>query len=120
MSAKDSVIDKRKHVRLAIRIRYHLTVKGLTYSGMTGNISLGGVYLESLDKPMASDALTHRGEIVLVWEDVEIINAQCRVVYIGGTVNNPYPAGVGIAFEDVDAEGIDRLRAFLVDRISSR
>ena len=116
MVMEQSVVDKRKHVRLAMRCKYRLTIMGAAYSGFTGNISLGGAYLETLDKPMPPDALAQSGQIVIVRNDVEVVNSNSRVVYIGG-VTVPYPEGVGVTFEAMDEAAVARLREALVEAI---
>lgn len=110
-------IEKRKHVRLAIRLPYRLTVKGTNHSGFTGNISLGGVYLETFDTPIPPDALGERGQIAITSDDAELVNTGCRVVYIGGGAI-PHPEGVGIAFEGTEDTALSKLRAFLVASVA--
>jgi hypothetical protein len=116
MVMDQSVVDKRKHVRLAMRWTYRLTITGAAYSGLTGNISLGGAYLETLDRPMPSDALAQSGRIVIVRNGIEVVNSNCRVVYIGG-ITVPYPVGIGVTFEEMDETAVARLRETLVEAI---
>lgn len=100
-----------------MRMPYHLTVGGAVYSGFTGNISLGGAYLETLDKPLPAATLAQSGQIVIADHDSEVVNSACRVVYIGG-VMVPHPEGVGVTFEAMNEAAIARLRSALVKAIN--
>ena len=112
-----SMREKRQHVRIALRLRYRLSVDTATYTGLTGNISLGGVYLESIDTPLPAEALGQTARIDLFNNDVELISTDCRVVFIGRE-DFPTARGVGIAFEGADGMALERLQSFLVKCIS--
>lgn len=111
MSQKKTVIERRKHARISLCIKYSLMIDGEYYAGETGNISLGGAYLETIDPPLPQERLSQAGEITLTLEQ-ERMTVACLVVFIGGGVIQ-HPTGIGITFHEISDENTNKLREFI-------
>lgn len=95
-----SGIERRQHSRFPIAIQYRLVIAGTEHTGVTGNLSLSGAYLASVDPPFTS---AHAGQSGTLAFDTtsEVISIDCRVVYVGSkSENDPFPGGAGIIFTD--------------------
>jgi len=109
----DSVhANQRTHPRVAAVFHYSLEIDGKLYFGQTGNISLGGVYLESCTPRIPNEALGKHGFIRLA-VGAKPLEFECDIAYSKGTPTND---GVGLRFHRVG----DRNYAFLEKFISER
>jgi len=90
--------EKRKYTRTDHHILFTLKIEGQTYAGVTGNLSQGGAYAESISPSLDEAMVGTSGDITLHIEP-DPITMRCRIVYVGGGAI-PHPAGVGIAFLD--------------------
>jgi hypothetical protein len=99
-SSHESFIERRRHKRYAMVMNYKLTVDGIGYDGLTGNISFGGAYLSTIQPLITEDSLFQEGEIELNIPE-NPITVSCYLTYVG-TEQNEYPTGVGIAFIEPD------------------
>jgi len=107
--------NRRKYQRVLLEVEYSLRVAEEEYIGITGNVSLGGVYLQTLEPTLAESMLNEPALISLNLEG-EILTALCTVVFIGG-YSIPYPEGVGIAFANENDEELHKLSLFLVNKL---
>ena len=107
--------NRRKYRRVLLEVEYSLRVAEEEYIGMTGNVSLGGVYLQTLDPPLSENLLNEPALISLNLEG-DILTALCSVVFIGG-YSIPYPEGVGVAFANAEDEELHKLSLFLVNKL---
>lgn len=106
--------EKRKHARVAVFLEYGLELDNTHYTGFTGNISMGGVYLRSTIPPMSRDKLTHTGRITLNL-DGESITLACQIVFIGGDI--PKLEGIGVAFVGPNPSATSILQHFLLEKL---
>ncbi len=98
MNETEAGKEKRKRERFTLSLPYSLVIEGELHSGMTRNISLDGVYVETISPSIIESQTGQNGEITLKLES-EPIATECRIVYVGGGTI-PYPTGVGILFLD--------------------
>lgn len=99
-SPQESFIERRKHKRYAMVTKYKLNVDDISYDGLTGNISLGGAYLSTIEPLITEESLFQEGEIEFNIPE-QPITVRCYLTYVG-TEQNEYPTGVGIAFIEPD------------------
>jgi len=105
--------DRRIHVRAPLQLEFHLAVGGKSHIGVTGNVSLGGVYLEKISPELQKTDLARSAELTLqLNSDVIILN--CQIVYICGDAV-PCLEGIGVAFDEGQDEKISRLKKFIID-----
>ena len=107
--------NRRKYQRVLLEVEYSLKVGAEEYFGTTGNISLGGVYLQTLDPPL-SESMLGEPALISLNLDGEVITTLCSIVFVGG-YSIPYPEGVGIAFANEEAEELHQLSLFLVNKL---
>jgi len=98
MSETKTGKERRKDERCTQPLPYTLVIDSEHYSGVTGNISRGGLYTETISPPIAESLMGQNGKITLQL-DSESIVTECMIVYVGGGTI-PYPTGVGISFLD--------------------
>lgn len=106
-----SFVERRKHKRYAMVVKYSLTIDDVDYKGLTGNISLGGAYLSTIHPLITEESLFQEGEIELDSPDSPI-RLRCYLTYVG-TEQNEYPTGVGVAFIEPDENLLVALAAIL-------
>ena len=88
------------HKRYAMVMKYKLTLDGVGYDGLIGNISLGGAYLSTIQPFITEESLFQEGEIKLNIPE-NPITIKCYLTYVG-TEQNEYPTGVRVAFIEPD------------------
>jgi hypothetical protein len=115
MNTIESQTEKRKHARISLFIPFSLMLDGEQHAGLTGNISLGGVYLHTISPPLQQSQLAKIAEITLNLDSITV-TTDCRIVYIGGGAI-PHPQGVGVAFENIGDETISTLREFILAKL---
>lgn len=92
----DSKQDKRQSIRFPISLPYRLILNGVEHSGRISNLSLGGVYLDSIEPRLDSSSISHQGELKIQQAE-KWVTLKCEVVYLGES-RALFPQGVGIAF----------------------
>ena len=115
MSAVESHIEQRRYPRVSAAIRYSLVLDGENHTGVTGNISLGGVYLKTISPALQSSDITKSAKITLHLNPTPL-SMECRIVYIGGGAI-PHPEGVGVAFHDLGEETTATLEECILSKL---
>lgn len=103
--------DKRRHERISINMECSLDIGGIHYTGVTGNVSRAGVYLQSLSPALQKERIAEAGELKLQMDGTSITSA-CRIVFIGGETT-PGLHGVGLEFQGIQEEEVRRLEEFI-------
>ncbi len=101
--------DKRLHTRIPMALDYSMELDGEVYQGKTGNISLGGLYLDSMTPTLDGEALDKTGEIEVSLFDRRM-KCLCRVVYVRDV---PLVNGVGVCFQSLSDSDFADLKAFI-------
>lgn len=115
MSKINTDADRRIHVRAPLELEYHLAVGDKSYTGITGNVSLGGVYLKKISPELQKTDFARSAELTLqLNSDVIILN--CQIVYICGDAV-PCLEGIGVAFDEGQDEKIVQLKKFIIDHL---
>ncbi len=107
--------ERRKYPRVSISIRYSLALDGEYYTGVTGNISLGGVYLRTIAPPLQNSKIAKPAEITLHLNPTRL-SMECRIVYVGGGATL-HPEGVGVAFHNLSAETTATLNEYIRNKL---
>jgi c-di-GMP-binding flagellar brake protein YcgR len=115
MGTIESLAENRKHARISLFISFSLRLDSEQYTGLTGNVSLGGVYLQTISPSLQQSQLAKSAEITLNLDSITV-TTDCRIVYIGGGAI-PHPQGVGVAFENISGETITTLREFILTKL---
>ena len=115
MSATENYAEKRKYPRIPLSVQYSLDVEGQNHTGVTGNISMGGVYLRSISPPL-QQSKTAKSAVVTLHLKPAPLNIACRIVYVGGGII-PNMEGVGIAFEDLSKATSTTLNGYIQSKL---
>jgi c-di-GMP-binding flagellar brake protein YcgR len=92
-----------------------IDIGGTLHTGITGNISRGGLYLQSLDPSLSREFIGKIGQLSLKLDDGRI-TTPCRIVFIGGEAT-PTLKGVGVEFQMIPEEVLERLKELVSRRV---
>ncbi len=115
MTTRPSLPELRRNARVSLRIPYRLIVDGQSHQGETGNVSMGGVSLQTCEPPLSAQDARKEGQLELDL-DFTRLETGCRIVYVG----NPNSTGLsmaGITFVGLDDEGRELLLKYIMQRL---
>ncbi len=98
--------ERRRSIRHSLKLHYNFTLNNDKYLGTTGNISLTGIFLQSISPDLSISFENHEIELQLKLDKKTFIS-QAKIVYISDSTI-PLMRGVGIEFIKPD-EGMRRL-----------
>ena len=107
--------DRRRRARVSVCIGYTLEHDARHCVGVTGNVSLSGVYLVSCSPAIDPPAVGSNCELTLD-TGPKPVTLRSRIVYVGGGLE-PGPEGVGVVFEDNQSDAKETLREFILSKI---
>ncbi len=88
--------ERRLSVRHPLKLLYKFYFGDDSYAGVTGNVSLTGVFLEAISPKIPAKLINETIELQLVLENKKFITS-AKIVYISDP-NIPLMHGVGIEF----------------------
>ena len=92
MGVVTKIRKNRRHERIKVDLACSLNIGGGHHTGVTGNVSLSGVYLQFLIPPLPEGRIAELGELKLQLGAASI-STPCRIVFIGGK-NTPDLEGI--------------------------
>ncbi len=79
-----TIDERRGQLRRPIEMKYVFQIGDEVFTGMTANISLGGVLLETTDKEFSPRCLGKKGKLTLYTAEQEIVSdSQIRYIHNG-------------------------------------
>lgn len=102
--------------RLSIAVEVDLESENCFYSGLTENLSEGGIFVATYDlKPVGTQF-----DISLTLQDLPPIQAKAEVRWIrdGLAASRDHAVGMGMSFVDLDDDDLATIQAFMECRIS--
>lgn len=91
-----ATMEKRRHLRLPVDIKYRLHIDNEEYKGCINNISSSGAYLATINPQLPVSRVAKQGMLEMNVEE-GWISARCEIVYIGNCANRASPTGAGVA-----------------------
>ena len=88
-------IDKRRHRRVPVSVKYHLFIDDDEYQGFLDNISRCGAHLEIIHPKLPSSSVSKRGLLALNFNDGWTWS-ECIIVNIDNPNHRLYSSGAGI------------------------
>lgn len=92
-----ATIEKRRHLRLPVDVRFRLRIDNEEYKGYINNISSSGAYLASIDPQLPDSRVSKHGVLDMNVDEDGWVSARCEIVYVGNSANRAYPNGAGVA-----------------------
>jgi uncharacterized protein (TIGR02266 family) len=106
----ETEIERRRSPRASLIVRVRYGSVDAVFSEFTRNVNEGGVFIKT-GKPAAAGTLVH-----LEFElpgGAGTIKASGRVTHAQDRENAYEPAGMGVRFEDLDADARERINEFV-------
>ncbi len=95
--------EHRKETRYKLEVGYLLEIEGTSYYGITGNISTGGVFLRTVNKPLVENHIGKVGTLTLETPyDKGHLFLKCVLVH-------SILKGIGIKFQYLTADDIESI-----------
>jgi uncharacterized protein (TIGR02266 family) len=108
-------LHNRVHPRVEIHVEVTMESDSNFYTGLSSNVSEGGLFV-------ASDALPPIGTRLLVrfalGESVDHIDAVGEVCWLRDLVSSDFPCGFGLRFLEISDEALGRVARFVASRES--
>ncbi|MCE9671120.1 TIGR02266 family protein [Myxococcus stipitatus] len=101
--------ENRKSTRVSTQLRCWCEADNVTLYARITNLSEGGLFLRT-STPLAPGA---RAIVRLSPVDVPEVQATATVVWLREEEDRAYPPGMGLRFENIDAETLGRLRRII-------
>lgn len=92
-----SAMEKRRHLRMPVEVKYRLFIDDEEYSGQINNISSSGAHLATIDPMLPSTFVSQQGVLNLNIEEDSWVSARCEIVYVGNPANEFFSFGAGVA-----------------------
>jgi hypothetical protein len=90
-------MEKRRHLRLAVDVKYRLFIDNGEYAGHINNISSSGAYLATIDPKLPGSCVSRQGVLNLNVDEENWVSAKCEIVYVGHSANESFAQGAGVA-----------------------
>ncbi|AGC45512.1 hypothetical protein MYSTI_04214 [Myxococcus stipitatus DSM 14675] len=101
--------DNRKSARVPTLLRCWCEADNVTLYARIANLSEGGLFLRT-STPLARGA---KAVLRLTPGDHPEVQAEATVVWLRDAEDKSYPPGMGLQFEELDAETLGRLRRII-------
>lgn len=100
--------ELRQSPRFSITVKYNLIIgDSQLYTGETGNISINGAYLATVQPELTEINPEDLASLILQL-DTHTITLSCRIVYINNS-NNAMPIGLGVSFNEHQNKALSHL-----------
>lgn len=103
--------EQRQFMRIPAVLYFSLEIEGRLYFGNTGNLSLGGVYLDTCSPKIPDGALGKKG-VIRIAIGAKTVELACDIAYSKGT---PMVDGVGLRFHRAEAKHYEILEQYIQD-----
>lgn len=117
MEKKTDFSEKRKHPRHSVSNAYSLELSGTHYQGKIGNLSLGGVFLETISPQITDNNMFQNCTLSMLLLGTEL-SLPCSISFIASE-NSQLRGGVGIAFATLSDHALATLENYIEEIQSS-
>lgn len=96
--------ERRNHLRIPVNLTCVLNFSGHHFMGTSGNISLGGIYIENTEPELPASFIGKKGEVTIQAKDHHI-TIDCQIRHLS--------SGAGLLFRHLDRNNNHELRAII-------